>query len=94
MAAGLARPRRLLLLVKAGPPVDATLDVLLGLLEPGDIVIDGGNSFWQDTERRMSRAEAVGVQFVGAGISGGEQGARHGPSIMPGGSAGRLARDS
>jgi 6-phosphogluconate dehydrogenase len=86
LTAGLARPRRLLLLVKAGPPVDATLDSLLGLLEPGDIVIDGGNSFWQDTERRMSRAEAVGVRFVGAGISGGEQGARHGPSIMPGGS--------
>ena len=88
LAANLARPRRILLVVKAGPPVDATLDALLGLLEPGDIVIDGGNSFWQDTERRISRAEAAGVHLVGAGISGGEEGARHGPSIMPGGSAG------
>ena len=86
LVARLVRPRRVLLLVKAGPPVDATLDALLGLLEPGDIVIDGGNSFWEDTERRIARAEAVGVHLVGAGISGGEEGARHGPSIMPGGS--------
>ena len=83
----LERPRRVLLMVKAGAPVDATLDALLTLLEPGDIVIDGGNSFWKDTEARIARAEAVGVHLVGAGISGGEQGARHGPSIMPGGSA-------
>ena len=88
LTARLARPRRILLVVKAGPPVDDTLDVLLGLLEPGDIVIDGGNSFWKDTERRISRTEAVGIHLVGAGISGGEEGARNGPSIMPGGSEG------
>jgi 6-phosphogluconate dehydrogenase len=82
----LARPRRILLMVKAGSPVDETLDALLAILEPGDIVIDGGNSFWKDTERRIQRAADVGVHLVGAGISGGEEGARHGPSIMPGGS--------
>jgi len=83
----LARPRRILLMVKAGPPVDETLATLLAILEPGDIVIDGGNSFWEDTERRIDRAGAAGIHLVGAGISGGEEGARHGPSIMPGGSA-------
>jgi 6-phosphogluconate dehydrogenase len=82
---GLARPRRLLLMVKAGAPVDETLESLLPLLEPGDIVIDGGNSFWRDTERRVERAGSRGVHLVGAGISGGEEGARYGPSIMPGG---------
>ena len=84
----LHRPRRVLLMVKAGPPVDASLEALLGFLEPGDIVIDGGNSFWKDTEARIARCEDAGVRLVGAGISGGEEGARHGPSIMPGGSAG------
>ena len=74
-------------MVKAGPAVDETLEALLGILEPGDIVIDGGNSLWSDTERRIDRAEAAGIHLVGAGISGGEEGARHGPSIMPGGSA-------
>ena len=87
LARTLVRPRRILLMVKSGDPVDETLDALLGILEPGDIVIDGGNSFWKDTERRIERAEAAGVRLVGAGISGGEEGARHGPSIMPGGSA-------
>jgi 6-phosphogluconate dehydrogenase len=87
LARCLARPRRILLMVKAGPPVDETLATLLEILEPGDIVIDGGNSFWEDTERRIDRAAAAGVHLVGAGISGGEEGARHGPSIMPGGSA-------
>ncbi|HSL24830.1 MAG TPA: decarboxylating NADP(+)-dependent phosphogluconate dehydrogenase [Acidimicrobiia bacterium] len=87
LVAGLARPRRFLLMVKAGAAVDQTLDSLLALLEPGDIVIDGGNSFWRDTERRLRLAGARGVHLIGAGISGGEAGARHGPSIMPGGAA-------
>jgi 6-phosphogluconate dehydrogenase len=87
LAQSLARPRRILLMVKAGPPVDDTLTALLEILEPGDIVIDGGNSLWKDTERRIERAGAAGIHLVGAGFSGGEEGARHGPSIMPGGSA-------
>lgn len=84
--AALARPRKLLLMVNAGAPVDAVLDGLLPLLAPGDIVIDGGNSLWTDTERRTLALAARGLHLVGAGISGGEQGARDGPSIMPGGS--------
>ena len=87
LARSLIRPRRILLMVKAGPAVDDTLTTLLEILEPGDIVIDGGNSFWKDTERRIERAAAHGIHLVGAGISGGEEGARYGPSIMPGGSA-------
>ena len=87
LAKSLTRPRRILLMVKAGPPVDDTLTALLEFLEPGDIVIDGGNSFWKDTERRIERAGADGIHLVGAGISGGEEGARYGPSIMPGGSS-------
>ena len=87
LARRLTRPRRILLMVKAGPPVDDTLSALLEILEPGDIVIDGGNSFWKDTERRIERTGADGIHLVGAGISGGEEGARYGPSIMPGGSA-------
>lgn len=83
----LAIPRRLMLMVKAGDPVDQTLEALRPLLSRGDILIDGGNSFWQDTERRMRRSEEIGVRFLGVGISGGEEGARHGPSIMPGGDA-------
>jgi 6-phosphogluconate dehydrogenase len=83
----LAIPRRLILMVRAGDPVDQTLETLRPLLSRGDIVIDGGNSFWQDTERRMRHSGEVGVRFLGVGISGGEDGARHGPSIMPGGDA-------
>jgi 6-phosphogluconate dehydrogenase len=75
-------------MVKAGAPVDAVLDDLIPLLDPGDVVIDGGNSHFEDTERRVVRLEGEGLLFVGAGISGGEEGARPGPSIMPGGSAG------
>ncbi len=81
----LARPRKVILMVKAGAPVDAVLDELLPLLEQGDIVIDGGNSFFRDTMRRQERAEEFGVSLLGVGISGGEEGALHGPSIMPGG---------
>jgi 6-phosphogluconate dehydrogenase len=83
--ASLAKPRRVHLMVKAGPPVDALIEQLVPLLEPGDIVIDGGNSLYTDTERRAAYLEGRGLRFVGAGVSGGEEGARKGPSIMPGG---------
>ena len=85
LAAALARPRRILLMVKAGAAVDAVIAELLPHLEPGDIVIDGGNSHFADTARRVASLGASGIHFVGAGISGGEAGARNGPSIMPGG---------
>ncbi len=81
----LRRPRRVLLMIKAGAPVDGQIDALVPLLERGDIIIDGGNSLFTDTERRVASLEAHGIRFVGAGISGGEEGARNGPSIMPGG---------
>ena len=84
--AALKRPRRVMLLVKAGPAVDAFLETLLPLLEAGDILIDGGNSNFQDTIRRCGQVEAAGKLYIGTGVSGGEEGARHGPSIMPGGS--------
>ena len=80
------RPRRILLMVRAGEPVDRVLDRLIPALEPGDVIIDGGNSHWRDTDRRVKRAEAAGLWYVGAGISGGSRGALLGPSIMPGGS--------
>jgi len=83
----LARPRRILVMVKAGPPVDAVVDELAPHLEAGDIVIDGGNSWFEDTRRREQALRDRGLHFVGTGISGGEEGALHGPSIMPGGSA-------
>jgi len=87
LVATLATPRRVLLMVKAGPPVDATVNKLLPLLDEGDIIIDGGNSLYTDTIERTKRLEEVGLAFVGAGISGGEDGARTGPSIMPAGTA-------
>src|SRR6478752_5211375 len=82
----LKRPRRVMMLVKAGKPVDEFIELLLPHLEPGDIIIDGGNSLYQDTIRRTKYVESKGLLFVGTGVSGGEEGARHGPSIMPGGS--------
>jgi 6-phosphogluconate dehydrogenase len=82
----LKRPRRIMLMVKAGTPVDEYIEALLPLLEPGDIIIDGGNSNYQDSIRRNAYLESKGLLFVGMGVSGGEEGARHGPSIMPGGS--------
>ncbi|MEK6299912.1 MAG: decarboxylating NADP(+)-dependent phosphogluconate dehydrogenase [Acidobacteriota bacterium] len=82
----LERPRRLMMLIKAGPPVDQMMEKLKPLLEPGDILIDGGNSYFKDTQRRESNWRAAGLNFVGSGVSGGEDGARHGPSLMPGGS--------
>jgi len=81
----LKRPRRLMLMVKAGEPVDQTIGQFETLLEPGDIMIDGGNSYFLDTERRINALETRGIRYLGAGVSGGEEGARHGPSIMPGG---------
>ena len=84
--ASLERPRRIIIMVKAGAPTDATIDALVPLLEEGDIVVDGGNAFFEDTRRREEKLRGLGLHFVGAGISGGEVGALEGPSIMPGGS--------
>src|SRR5437763_13860263 len=84
----LKKPRRVMLMVKAGPPVDEFIEHLLPHLDPGDIIIDGGNSLFEDTIRRTKYVESKGLLYIGTGVSGGEEGARHGPSIMPGGSAG------
>ena len=81
----LKRPRRVMLMVKAGDTVDQMIEQLLPHLEPGDIIIDGGNSHFSDTTRRTRALAEKGILFIGTGISGGEEGARHGPSIMPGG---------
>ncbi|MBP9902183.1 MAG: decarboxylating NADP(+)-dependent phosphogluconate dehydrogenase [Verrucomicrobiota bacterium] len=86
LVAQLQRPRRVMLLVKAGKPVDEFIEQLLPHLEPGDIIIDGGNSLFEDTNRRTKYVESKGLLYIGTGVSGGEEGARHGPSIMPGGS--------
>ncbi len=83
----LKRPRKIILLVKAGEATDKTIESLLPHLEPGDIVIDGGNAHWLDTIRREKDLNAKGLRFIGSGVSGGETGARFGPSLMPGGSA-------
>ena len=85
MVANLARPRRILLMVQAGGPVDAVLDALVPLLNEGDIVMDGGNSYFPDTERRSRELTSQGLVYMGVGVSGGEEGALWGPSIMPGG---------
>jgi 6-phosphogluconate dehydrogenase len=84
--ASLERPRRILMMVKAGPPTDSTIDTLVPHVEPGDILVDGGNAHFEDTRRREAALRQRGLHFVGAGISGGEEGALLGPSIMPGGS--------
>ncbi len=81
----LKKPRRVLMMVPAGPPVDSAISQLKPLMEPGDILIDGGNSFFQDTERRSKQLSEEGYHLVGMGVSGGEEGARFGPSLMPGG---------
>jgi 6-phosphogluconate dehydrogenase len=83
--AALAPPRRILVMVKAGPAVDAVLEELAGHLDEGDLLIDGGNSYFEDTVRREQAMNARGLRFLGTGVSGGEEGALHGPSIMPGG---------
>jgi 6-phosphogluconate dehydrogenase len=85
LAAQLERPRRILIMIKAGKPVDMTLEKLVPHLEAGDIVIDGGNSWYEDTERRQAALAPKGIHFVGMGVSGGAEGARRGPSLMPGG---------
>ena len=83
--ASLEVPRKILIMVKAGGPTDAVIDELVPHLEQGDIIIDGGNAYFPDTERRSKALEAQGFRFVGAGVSGGEEGALKGPAIMPGG---------
>lgn len=84
-AASIERPRRILLMVKAGAGTDATIQALLPHLDQGDILIDGGNTFFKDTMRRNEALASSGISFIGTGVSGGEEGALHGPSIMPGG---------
>ncbi len=86
LVASLARPRKVMLMVKAGPAVDEFIDKLIPLLAPGDVIIDGGNTHFADTERRTGYVESKGLLYIGTGVSGGEEGALKGPSIMPGGS--------
>ena len=81
----LTAPRRILMMVPAGTPVDAVIRDLKPLLERGDILLDGGNSFFPDTDRRGKELEAAGIRYIGSGVSGGEEGALHGPALMPGG---------
>ena len=83
--AALERPRRIMMMIPAGKPVDATIQKLLPLLGRGDVVIDGGNSWFEDTRRREAELRPAGIHFIGCGVSGGEEGARYGPSLMPGG---------
>jgi 6-phosphogluconate dehydrogenase len=91
----LSRPRRIMMMIPAGKPVDATIEKLQPLLERGDVLIDGGNSWFEDTRRREAALRPTGIHFVGCGVSGGEEGARFGPSLMPGGSddSWRIIRD-
>ncbi|MEI8206126.1 MAG: decarboxylating NADP(+)-dependent phosphogluconate dehydrogenase [Kiritimatiellales bacterium] len=84
----IGRPRKIMMMITAGSPVDSVLKELAPILDPGDVVIDGGNSEWEDTERRIKFCEEKGFLFVGCGVSGGEEGALNGPAMMPGGSAG------
>ncbi len=84
----IAKPRKMVILVQAGKGTDAVIDGLAPLLDPGDIVIDGGNSLWTDTIRREKAFAAKNLRFIGSGVSGGEEGARFGPSLMPGGEMG------
>ena len=83
--ASLERPRKILVMVQAGKPVDAVIQQLKPLLQEGDIIIDGGNSWFEDTERRTQELEPIGLRYIGMGVSGGEEGALNGPSLMPGG---------
>ena len=85
--ASLARPRTIIVMVQAGDPTDAVIDQLTPLLDPGDIVVDCGNAHYTDTRRREQTLHPKGLHFVGSGVSGGEEGALNGPSIMPGGAA-------
>ncbi len=85
LVAVIEKPRRILIMVPAGKAVDAVIQELKPRLEAGDILIDGGNSFFPDTDRRARELEPTGIQFIGMGVSGGESGALHGPALMPGG---------
>lgn len=87
LTGALSRPRKVMLMIQAGKAVDAVIDQLVPLLEPGDMILDGGNSFYEDTGRRAGSLEGKGIHYLGVGVSGGEEGARFGPSIMPGGNA-------
>ena len=91
LIASLEKPRKVILLVKAGKPVDEFIEMLIPHLEKDDIIIDGGNSHFPDTIRRTEYVESKGLLYIGTGVSGGEEGALKGPSIMPGGSKERLA---
>ena len=82
----LKRPRKVMMLVKAGDAVDQFIEHLIPLLEPGDVIIDGGNEHYTNTERRTKYVESKGLLYIGTGVSGGEEGALKGPSLMPGGS--------
>ena len=86
LADALEKPRRVMMLVKAGKAVDDFIEQLLQVLEPGDVIIDGGNSHFPDTIRRTAYVESKGLLYIGTGVSGGEEGALKGPSMMPGGS--------
>jgi 6-phosphogluconate dehydrogenase len=86
LVASLKAPRKVMLMVKAGPAVDAIIEQLTPMLSPGDVIIDGGNTLYSDTERRTTEVEAAGLLYIGTGVSGGEEGALKGPSLMPGGS--------
>jgi 6-phosphogluconate dehydrogenase len=90
--AGIRRPRAIMILVPAGGPTDAVIESLVPLLDPGDFIIDGGNAYFADTERRLVDLEARGFGFMGMGVSGGEEGARFGPSMMPGGTPAQYER--
>ena len=83
--AGLERPRRILLLVPAGKPVEAAIDALLPLMDKGDVIVDMGNEWFQATEARQKRVSSKGIHYVGCGLSGGGEGARRGPCLMPSG---------
>ncbi|MCA1596384.1 MAG: decarboxylating NADP(+)-dependent phosphogluconate dehydrogenase [Chloroflexi bacterium] len=83
--ASIERPRRIMMMIKAGAPVDMVIQAIQPLLEPGDVLIDGGNSWFKDTQRREADLKPAGIHFIGSGVSGGEEGARFGPSLMPGG---------
>ena len=87
LANHLTSPRKILIMIPAGAPVDQAIDALVPHLSPGDILIDGGNEFFENTERRAAALSALGLEYVGMGVSGGSEGARHGPSLMPGCSA-------
>ena len=86
LTAGLEKPRKVMMMIKAGSAVDDMIERLIPLLEPGDIIIDGGNSHFPDTARRTEYVQSKGLLYVGTGVSGGEEGALKGPSMMPGGS--------